>query len=52
MEMLYGVVITCLASPKSTIQKAEEDLSRLTKFAEITVKKMKECEKLEYWSGG
>lgn len=30
---LYGVLITCLASPKSTMQKAEEDLSRLTKLA-------------------
>lgn len=29
----YGVLFTCLASPKSTMQKADEDLSRLTKLA-------------------
>jgi hypothetical protein len=43
----YGVLITCLASPKSTMQKAEEDLSRLTKLAVRIVKKLRECEKLE-----
>ena len=29
----YCVLVTCLASPKSTMQKADEDLSRLTKLA-------------------
>jgi hypothetical protein len=34
------------------MQKAEEDLSRLTKLAERIVKKIREYEKVEYWSEG